>query len=630
MSKRKPTDAPDNSSSEAPPSESPDASSATEKEEEEKARANKCCAPEKSSEGDKAEASTDKAKESAGELESDDDNDDSLLRSALTDEDEEQEGGESDKEEEEEEENEEEDEEQGEAAEPNLVVSIRCPRVLPQMGFKPMIPMSQPAGQQQQQQQQPRQEQAQLGRLLFTAVRSSVIVPKAVDCECTELVGVYRRMLVGSRREPGEVEGVTKCGTRTLGFKLPHVREVFGAFASARLAGFARDRKVVMALGLLQQELVEEKMSGVLLLAKCARQLNVRCLRELAKVVHEYVHDLGVCDALGLKVLFLCIKTNTQRGKLVRVWKDAPSVWLQRCCCMAHLKAAKDERHTAAALEVCEACVASPTRALQVAVGWLLREAAAVAPDTVAAFVRGHLAPMSRECLKYATECLDPAVRTALIHAFRRAHNLMGTPSRRPAAAPRYDAPVPTPPAPVHIVNPFIRRRLRVVRGSYAGFSPNIPEAKRAHNAPAPDAESDSASDKTAPVAETSPTAAPAPSSPAAATADPAKDDDAPRKNNATTPSTHRPCLPVQFTPYQIVMMPRPCATPVVGQQQQQQRPTQPMMMMMVPQHQMMAVQQNWLQQRGNLVYVVQPGGVTHPAAVGQPLLWHNAPGSVK
>ena len=426
-----------------------------------------------------------------------------------------------------------------------------------------------------------------IGKLLFTAKESCVVVPKVVDCECTELVRVYREMLEGSAREPGEVAHRTKCGTAALGFKLPHVREVFGEFYAARVAGFTRDRKVVMALGLLQQALVEEKLSGVLLLARCARQLSVRCLRALAAVVDEYVHELAVCDALGLKVLFLCIKGNTPRERLVRAWKDAPSVWLRRSCCMAHLKAAKDARHLRAALEICDACVASPARALQHAVGRLLREAATASRDAVAAFVRAHLGAMSREALALATARLEPAARTALIHAFRRTHNLMAAPPRPPA--PRHDEPVPTPPAPAHVENPFIRRRVRIVRGCFAGFSPSPTLASLPHQQPPPKRPCHSGTSE-------------------------AKDAALPEG----TPGVSTQIQYISQAPYPFFMIPGGSADPVASQQ-----PT------------MMVLQQNWLQTQpaGGVMFVVQPEKEPLPppaTPTTKQSLWSNASGHVK
>ena len=81
---------------------------------------------------------------------------------------------------------------------------------------------------------------------------------------------------------------------------------------------------------------------------------------------------------------------------VLREWACSPDRWLRRSAVIAQL-GFKERTRTGLLTDVVLANADDPDFFLRKAIGWGLRDYAKVAPDWVAAFVRGHpLSPLSR------------------------------------------------------------------------------------------------------------------------------------------------------------------------------------------------------------------------------------------
>lgn len=186
-----------------------------------------------------------------------------------------------------------------------------------------------------------------------------------------------------------------------------------------------------IALALLEQKRLDEKLAGILvleeLLADHMRASDLPAFAELFPRGH--LAEGTVVDAFGVKVLGTLLHRVRGRADVARAlaqWRSAESPWQRRAACVAFTTLAPQGDVAVAGLAqliftVCSAVVWSPERIDQTAVGWLLRELSRAEPTRVEAFVRRHARFMSRECARQAVFRLSTARQHELLAHWKRA-----------------------------------------------------------------------------------------------------------------------------------------------------------------------------------------------------------------
>lgn len=208
----------------------------------------------------------------------------------------------------------------------------------------------------------------------------------------------------------------TKTGSGSLGYKLAPLIQLLLTFYGEHMARLPRVTQICAAYAMLRGEYTEERYAGVLVLAKNARSLTEAHLRELAALVDARVRDWVACDLLAGKVLFPVMRRDAKLVAPVLAWKDAPSPWRQRCCCVAFTKLLHitGAAHASAAAALCDTCLGKPERTPSEVLAALVQELAAASPALAVTALRRHAAALGPERLSLLTEQLDPALRAQL------------------------------------------------------------------------------------------------------------------------------------------------------------------------------------------------------------------------
>jgi len=79
------------------------------------------------------------------------------------------------------------------------------------------------------------------------------------------------------------------------------------------------------------------------------------------------------------------------------------------------VKLARFGDHTQSIIEICETCVKSPERFVQLGNGWVLRELSRADLNLVVSFIKKNYSHFSREGLRYAIEKMDEKLRQKLL-----------------------------------------------------------------------------------------------------------------------------------------------------------------------------------------------------------------------
>ncbi|MGE0551681.1 MAG: DNA alkylation repair protein [Kofleriaceae bacterium] len=186
-----------------------------------------------------------------------------------------------------------------------------------------------------------------------------------------------------------------------------------------------------IALALIEQSMIEDKLAGILVLQdKLGDQLRATDLTAFARLFAAgHLAEFNAVDWFAVRVLVTLLEHEAGRADAVRVisqWRGADSIWQRRASCLAFtgLAALGEEAMpglTSIILTVCATVVWSHERFDQTAVGWVLRELSLSEPARVEMFFRTHARFMSKECARSAVEKLPAARRTELLAHHKRA-----------------------------------------------------------------------------------------------------------------------------------------------------------------------------------------------------------------
>jgi 3-methyladenine DNA glycosylase AlkD len=169
--------------------------------------------------------------------------------------------------------------------------------------------------------------------------------------------------------------------------------------------------RVALAMELMRQELAEDKIAGILVLAEHAIPAGQTCGEELLPLLvplfeEGHIADWNTCDWLCVKALHgLLEREGSVLAPSLASWRDGSTLWQRRAAIVAFVKLAPrgDDNwpgFTAALLESCASNVLDEARFSQTGVGWVLRELSKAEPARVEAFAAAH--PLSTEARKMA------------------------------------------------------------------------------------------------------------------------------------------------------------------------------------------------------------------------------------
>ncbi len=189
-----------------------------------------------------------------------------------------------------------------------------------------------------------------------------------------------------------------------------------------------------VAIALIEQVMVEEKLAGVLVLQDLlGAQLRAADLASFAQLFTAgHLAEWNVVDWFIMKVLVTLLDRPVGRREVARVlsqWRTSESMWQRRAACLAFIKLAPQGDAALPGLAdhvltICATVVWSNERHDQTAVGCVLRELSRAEPERVEAFVRRHALLMSKECARHAVAKFPAALRAELVAHHKRATSL--------------------------------------------------------------------------------------------------------------------------------------------------------------------------------------------------------------
>ena len=186
-----------------------------------------------------------------------------------------------------------------------------------------------------------------------------------------------------------------------------------------------------VAIALIEQPMVEEKLAGILvlqdLMSSHLRATDLPAFGRLFAAGH--LAEWNVVDWFVMKVLVTLLDRPQGRRDVVRAiaqWRAADTVWQRRAACLAFVKLAPqgDANVADAVLAICATVVWSIERHDQTAVGSVLRELSRALPDLVEAFLRKHALLMSKEAIRLAVAKFPAARRSELLAHHKRVTSL--------------------------------------------------------------------------------------------------------------------------------------------------------------------------------------------------------------
>lgn len=230
---------------------------------------------------------------------------------------------------------------------------------------------------------------------------------------------VKRRLAAAA--DPGVAAGQArylKGAVECRGVRMPATREAVKAERAA-LAALTHAGRMDAARALLRSRYAEDKAAGVQIMRAWHKDITRAELAAIGPLIDENVTEWATADALASCVGGVVWRDETDAcAAVVRAWKDAPCLWRQRVACVSFVTLARrSTRFHGVIEEICESCVDSDERFVQLGVGWVLREVGVLDLPRAVAFVRRRYHSMSREGLRYAIEKMRPPLRKAIMRA---------------------------------------------------------------------------------------------------------------------------------------------------------------------------------------------------------------------
>lgn len=208
--------------------------------------------------------------------------------------------------------------------------------------------------------------------------------------------------------------------------RVGRIRKVVHAWHAAEGTGWHPRRLRELAVELIEQDLTEDKLAGMLLLQEIlipAEAIPWRSdLLRWAKLFDDaHIHDWNTCDWFCVRVLGPLARLNGEPcARRIAKWSRARNLWRRRAAGVAFVNLAADgdanfPGFIDMVLGVCERTARSPERFAQTGTGWVLRELSKADPERVAAFVHDQGGRLSTEAVRMAVAELPAAAANHLL-----------------------------------------------------------------------------------------------------------------------------------------------------------------------------------------------------------------------
>ncbi|MGI9647105.1 MAG: DNA alkylation repair protein [Acidimicrobiia bacterium] len=212
------------------------------------------------------------------------------------------------------------------------------------------------------------------------------------------------------------------------GVKMAGIRQAVNEWHSADGDEWKSTRQRELAIALIEQELAEDKLAGILLIQEILLPAGAISWRtELPRWArlfdHGFISDWNTCDWFCIRVLGpLAAAEGEACARAIADWQRARNLWRRRAAGVAFVPSAPDGEanfhgFTEMVLDVCATTIRHPERFAQTGTGWVLRELSKANGVPVAGFVERHLELMSREAVRMSVARLSDRDRSRLLAA---------------------------------------------------------------------------------------------------------------------------------------------------------------------------------------------------------------------
>ncbi|ELP91299.1 hypothetical protein EIN_152960 [Entamoeba invadens IP1] len=225
--------------------------------------------------------------------------------------------------------------------------------------------------------------------------------------------------IVESLRQSLQENG-TNATPSNYNIRAADIQQIFESFYNTSLSKLSPDIQMYFALRFMKKESAEEKRIGTLIIVKNLDFLSIGYLDDFVRIIDNYIPDWNTCDSFSNKVLGPLVKKSDEFAQSIAKWKDSGKVWRMRAACISFVNLAKVGAMTELSFDICQHCLKSTERFVQLGVGCLLREMSLMYANDVVDFITKNFRYFSREGLRYSIDKLGADVRKKILSLGKR------------------------------------------------------------------------------------------------------------------------------------------------------------------------------------------------------------------
>lgn len=194
-----------------------------------------------------------------------------------------------------------------------------------------------------------------------------------------------------------------------------HLQTIFDSFYNTTISTYPPKVQIYFAYRFLALKSLEEKKIGTMVISKLLDELTIEYIPDFERIFDNDIMSWEICDNFAQKILGPLIKKSDDFALKIAEWKDSGKVWRMRGACVTFVCLAKVGAMTELCFQICEACVRSSERFVQLGVGCLLREMSLMSSESVIEFITENYRYFSREGLRYSIDKLNSATRKSIL-----------------------------------------------------------------------------------------------------------------------------------------------------------------------------------------------------------------------
>lgn len=175
---------------------------------------------------------------------------------------------------------------------------------------------------------------------------------------------------------------------------------------------------------LIKSQYFEMKQIWIMIFEKKYKKLDENFLSIMENLISDHIYDWWSCDCLSSKVFGNMIRNNNKFSIILSKWSNHNDTWRKRASCISFVKNARFGQYNNLIINICNNCINSNERFVQLGMWWVLRELSLADKMLVMNYIKQNYIKFSREWLRYAIEKLDKDEQKGLLNYKKKLKSL--------------------------------------------------------------------------------------------------------------------------------------------------------------------------------------------------------------